>query len=404
MTSLLTSSSTSSSSCSSRTRSPTRSRWPTAARAPRASSSAAAWPRRCSRASPLAGHGRPLRRGHACGSRPLSGQPRRAQRGSRRRRGGTLPPMIGNAPAAAGERTTPPRPRGLRPACRAHARGLLLRRLLQLLQAGPRGQGHPPARAHAGLPEVHRGAVLGGIDEAIAMLKQCSGRHVERRGRRVVGRRLGRARGDGALRRRRHRALGDGHDDRGRLLALRPPRDGLPGSAHAAHADLDERAPRRRGRRRQADPLLPGALRPLPGPGRRRLGRAHRRRHRRVDRRAGLVVGRQGRRHGAPRAHRRLRRRHRRPPRAPSPTCSIPTSTSSRWSTSTTTACARRSPCARALGERLWGVRLDTSETMVDRSLWDEMGQFKPTASNPSSSGRCAARSTPRASSACGSS
>jgi nicotinate phosphoribosyltransferase len=34
--------------------------------------------------------------------------------------------------------------------------------------------------------------------------------------------------------------------------------------------------------------------------------------------------------------------------------------------------------CARALGERLWGVRLDTSETMVDRSLWDGMGAFRP--------------------------
>ncbi len=37
---------------------------------------------------------------------------------------------------------------------------------------------------------------------------------------------------------------------------------------------------------------------------------------------------------------------------------------------------------ARALGDRLWGVRLDTSETMVDRSLWDEMGDFKPTGVN----------------------
>lgn len=34
--------------------------------------------------------------------------------------------------------------------------------------------------------------------------------------------------------------------------------------------------------------------------------------------------------------------------------------------------------CARALGERLWGVRLDTSETLVDRSLWDTMGSFRP--------------------------
>jgi nicotinate phosphoribosyltransferase len=37
---------------------------------------------------------------------------------------------------------------------------------------------------------------------------------------------------------------------------------------------------------------------------------------------------------------------------------------------------------AEALGERLWGVRLDTSETLVDRSLWDEMGDFKPTGVN----------------------
>jgi nicotinate phosphoribosyltransferase len=39
--------------------------------------------------------------------------------------------------------------------------------------------------------------------------------------------------------------------------------------------------------------------------------------------------------------------------------------------------------CARAFGERLWGVRLDTSSTMVDRSLWNEMGDFQPTGVNP---------------------
>src|SRR3954447_2530126 len=33
---------------------------------------------------------------------------------------------------------------------------------------------------------------------------------------------------------------------------------------------------------------------------------------------------------------------------------------------------------ARALGPRLWGVRLDTSESLVDRSLWEEMGDFDP--------------------------
>jgi nicotinate phosphoribosyltransferase len=33
---------------------------------------------------------------------------------------------------------------------------------------------------------------------------------------------------------------------------------------------------------------------------------------------------------------------------------------------------------ARALGPRLWGVRLDTSGDLVDRSLWAEMGDFDP--------------------------
>jgi nicotinate phosphoribosyltransferase len=37
---------------------------------------------------------------------------------------------------------------------------------------------------------------------------------------------------------------------------------------------------------------------------------------------------------------------------------------------------------ARALGDRLWGVRVDTSESLVDRSLWDEMGDFRPTGVN----------------------
>jgi len=39
--------------------------------------------------------------------------------------------------------------------------------------------------------------------------------------------------------------------------------------------------------------------------------------------------------------------------------------------------------CARALGARLYGVRLDTSETMVDKSLIPEMGHFRPTGVNP---------------------
>ena len=38
---------------------------------------------------------------------------------------------------------------------------------------------------------------------------------------------------------------------------------------------------------------------------------------------------------------------------------------------------------ADALGERLWGVRLDTSDRLVDQALWHEMGDFKPTGVNP---------------------
>jgi nicotinate phosphoribosyltransferase len=33
---------------------------------------------------------------------------------------------------------------------------------------------------------------------------------------------------------------------------------------------------------------------------------------------------------------------------------------------------------ARALGPKLWGVRLDTSGQLVDRSLWSELGDFDP--------------------------
>ncbi len=37
---------------------------------------------------------------------------------------------------------------------------------------------------------------------------------------------------------------------------------------------------------------------------------------------------------------------------------------------------------ARALGDRLWGVRLDTSESLVDFSIVQEMGDFRPTGVN----------------------
>jgi nicotinate phosphoribosyltransferase len=37
---------------------------------------------------------------------------------------------------------------------------------------------------------------------------------------------------------------------------------------------------------------------------------------------------------------------------------------------------------AEELGPRLWGVRLDTSESLVDRSLWEDLGDFEPTGVN----------------------
>jgi len=46
--------------------------------------------------------------------------------------------------------------------------------------------------------------------------------------------------------------------------------------------------------------------------------------------------------------------------------------------------CVRTSlEVANALGDRLYGVRLDTSEMLVDRSLWSQMGREKPTGVNP---------------------
>jgi nicotinate phosphoribosyltransferase len=38
---------------------------------------------------------------------------------------------------------------------------------------------------------------------------------------------------------------------------------------------------------------------------------------------------------------------------------------------------------AHGLGPRLWGVRLDTAATMVDRALWEQMGRFDPRGVNP---------------------
>ena len=76
------------------------------------------------------------------------------------------------------------------------------------------------------------------------MLKQGAG---HRGRRRPLGQRLQGARRARAARGRRDRAVGDRDDDRGRLRAVRPPRDRLPrlhGAPHAGHA---QRARGRRG-------------------------------------------------------------------------------------------------------------------------------------------------------------
>ena len=151
-------------------------------------------------------------------------------------------------------------------------------------------------------------SILGGIDEAIAVLEQCSGRRLPDGGWEDGWDRLD------------VRALREGDaiapwetvmTIEGPYSAVRPPRDGLPRHARAAHADHAQRRGGGRGGARQADPLLPRAPRPLARADRRRLGGARGRRDRRVDRRPGLLVGRPRRGDGAARAHRGLRRRHR---------------------------------------------------------------------------------------------
>ena len=60
---------------------------------------------------------------------------------------------------------------------------------------------------------------------------------------------------------------------------------------------------------------------------------------------------------------------------------------------------------AEALGPKLWGVRLDTSNTLVDRSLIDQMGSFDPRGVNPRARrARPRARSTRQATGTCASS
>ena len=201
------------------------------------------------------------------------------------------------------------------------------------------------------------------MDEAIAILELCS-------------RDCDAARGARALRRRRRRALGDRDDDRGRLHALRAPGDGLPRRPRPADTDLDEREARGRGGERQADPLLPGPARPPARADGRRLCGARRRRDRGFDRRPVLVVGRARDRHRPARADRGVRRRQ---------VLARSASPPGRRRTEHRRAGRLRERLGADLARggagprgRLWGVRLDTSRTLVDRSLWDELGDFDP--------------------------
>ena len=159
-------------------------------------------------------------------------------------------------------------------------------------------------------------SVLGGIDEAIAILKLCSGRD-------TAGGWL-----DGLDELEVH-ALHEGDEIEPYETVMTIKGD----YALFAHLETvylgtlarriagDAQRPRGGGGgERQADPLLPRAPRPLARADRRRLGGARGGRDRRVDRRPGVLVGRARRGHGAARADRRLRRRHRGRRRARSPT------------------------------------------------------------------------------------
>ena len=208
-------------------------------------------------------------------------------------------------------------------------------------------------------------AILGGIDEAIAILEAVLGR-------------LGRSHGASAPRRRRDRAVGDRADDRGRLHLVR--RTSRPSTWACSRGGRSISTNVRRvveAASGEGDPLLPRPARPPPGADGRRVRGARRRRDRRLHRCAGLVVGRAWDRNRPARAHRRVRgdtvlaartfaewapRGHER-------------RRSRRLRQRLGEDVARGRPRARA---RLWGVRLDTSGDLVDRSLWDEMGDFDP--------------------------
>ena len=223
-------------------------------------------------------------------------------------------------------------------------------------------------------------SVLGGMDEAIAVLRECCGR----------------AGADGAWQAGWDelvvRALHDGDEIEPWETVMTIEGD------YALFCHLEtvylgtlsrrtliatQRA-RGRGRgARQADPLLPGAPRPLPRADRRRLRRPHRRRDRRLDRRAGLLVGRARAGHRAARADRGLRRRHGAGGASASPRRSaremdvIVLVDFDNDCVGTALAVARGARPA-ALGRAAGHL-----DTMVDRSLSPQMGRFDPRGVNP---------------------
>ena len=222
-------------------------------------------------------------------------------------------------------------------------------------------------------------SVLGGIDEAIAVLKLCSGHAID--GEWVPGwdELVVHALNEGD----RDRPARDGDDDRGRLLAVRPPGDRLPRLAGPPLADHAQRRTRwcsaARGKQIFYFPARHDHWLVQTGDG----WSAH------VAGAIGVSTDAQaswwgGRGIGT-----------------------VPHGLIAAYGGDTVRAATRFAEryhgqmnitvlvdfdndsvgtaleVAEALGPKLWGVRLDTSELLVDRSLIDEMGAFKPTGVNP---------------------
>ena len=172
------------------------------------------------------------------------------------------------------------------------------------------------------------------------------------------------------------------------------------GVARAPHADHDERRARARGRERQADHLHAGPARPPPRADRRRLrGACRRRDRRRADRRdhrrAGVLVGRARDRHRAAFADRLVRRATPCSPRRSSRSGRPTTSTSRCSSTSRTTPSQTALEVARALGPQAVGrAARHLGDARRPLALGRDGRLRADAASTSGSCARCATRST----------